>query len=287
MNKDQYFAQITPVLEFIEENIDEKLSLEQLAKLAGFSPYHFHRIFTAYVGETLSSFIRRVKLEKAAYKLKYKESNITEIALEAGYENPTAFNRAFKKYFGMSPTQFKSKNSKQYFIQRKPEYFEHLKELIMENFTGIKELEDINVVSVRKTGNYSESAAKAWSEICKFISTQKDFVSAETKFIGISYDDPSVTPEEKLRYEACVTVNKEIEVSGEIQKNTIKGGRYATFLHKGPYENFIHTYNAIFMQWLPESGEKLKDLPCFEHYINNPQEVKPEELRTEVYIPIQ
>lgn len=293
MNKDQYVAQITIVLEFIEKNIDERLTLEVLAALAGFSPYHFHRIFSAYVGETLSSFIRRIKLQKAAYKLKYQNQNITELALTAGYETPAAFTRAFKQFYGIPPSMFKQENLKQYYFNREESYYDYLKELMMDNFIGIKELDDITVITVKRAGKYSESASQAWSALCKFaysnsIGKKNKIITPEAKFIGISYDDPGVTPEEKLRYEACISIEQDIETTGEVSKNTISGGKYAVFLHKGPYEKFSDTYNAIFMEWLPSSGEQLSDSPCFELYLNrDPRRTKPENLRTEIYVPLR
>lgn len=163
----------------------------------------------------------------------------------------------------------------------------------MKNFIGIKEIEDWKVISVRETGKYSESASKAWGALCKFaysnsIGKTDKIITAESKFIGVGYDNPNETPEENLRYDACITVDKEVQTEGKIFNNVIQGGKYAVFLHKGPYENLSSVYAAIFAEWLPNSNYKLRNLPSFELYLNrDPRRTKPENLKTEIYIPIE
>lgn len=106
--------------------------------------------------------------------------------------------------------------------------------------------------------------------------------------IGIGHDDPRITPEERIRYDACIAIKKEVAPEGEIGVQKIAGGRYAVVLHKGPYDRFSETYNAIFSWWLPESGERLRNDPCFEIYLNRAaHRTKPENLRTEICLPIE
>ena len=143
------------------------------------------------------------------------------------------------------------------------------------------------VLFVRKTGPYSKAAAEAWGALMKFAYSRR-LMNADTKGIGISHDSPDITPEEKIRYDACITFKGPVKPEGEAGIQTIAGGRYAVFLHKGPYENFSRTYDYIMAQWYPESGERFRDLPCFEHYLNrDPQRTKPENLRSEIYVPIE
>lgn len=163
----------------------------------------------------------------------------------------------------------------------------------MKNFIGIKEIDDLKVISVVKTGKYSDSACEAWASLCKFaysntVGKKDKMITPESKFIGIGYDDPKTTPEEKLRYGACITIDKDVEVQGEVVLNLISGGKYAVFLHKGSYDYLKDTYTAIFQEWLPRSGHKLRNIPLFEQYLNrDPRRTKPENLKTEIYIPIE
>jgi AraC family transcriptional regulator len=113
-------------------------------------------------------------------------------------------------------------------------------------------------------------------------------MSKETKCIGISHDSPEITAKENLRYDACITFSGNANPEGDVGIQTIAGGKYAVFLHKGQYESFGKTYGAIFSKWLPESNEELREAPCFELYLNrDPRRTKPENLRTEIYIPLK
>lgn len=94
-------------MRYIREHIGEPLDREKLAEVAGFSVPHFHRIFTARVGESAASYVRRLRLERAGYKLRMGAVNITEVALAAGYDTHAAFGKAFKQQFGLSPREFR------------------------------------------------------------------------------------------------------------------------------------------------------------------------------------
>jgi AraC family transcriptional regulator len=102
-----YNERIKTVKRYIREHTDEPLNREVLAVIACFSISHFHRIFTAHTGETIASYVRRVRLERAGRKLRMGAVDITEIALAAGYDTHAAFSKAFKQYFGFSPSEFR------------------------------------------------------------------------------------------------------------------------------------------------------------------------------------
>jgi AraC family transcriptional regulator len=98
---------IEDVMRYIREHINEPLDREVLAAVAGFSVPQFHRVFTAYVGESAISYVRRLRLERAGRKLRMGAVNITEVALAAGYDTHAAFSKAFKQQFGLSPSEFR------------------------------------------------------------------------------------------------------------------------------------------------------------------------------------
>ena len=102
-----YTERINEVTQYILEHIDEPLNREVLAAVAGFSVPHFHRIFTAQVGENIAAYVRRVRLERAGRKLRMGAVDITEVALAAGYDTHAAFSKAFKQHFGLSPSEFR------------------------------------------------------------------------------------------------------------------------------------------------------------------------------------
>jgi AraC family transcriptional regulator len=284
---DDHRERLNRVLVFLQDNIDRPLKLKQAAGIAHFSPFHFHRIFSAHVGETLSEHIRRLRLHKAANKLYYSGETITQIALAAGYETPAAFTRAFRQHFGRNPTEFKKgmKETLPARMQFLPGGRPGRRTKPMK--CEMRTLPEQQVLFVRKTGRYDKAAAEAWSALMHFAYSRR-LMKKDTKGIGISHDSPDITPEEKIRYDACITFTGAVKPEGEVGLQTIAGGRYAVFLHKGPYKNFSKTYNYIMAQWYPESGKKFRDLPCFEIYLNrDPRRTKPENLRTEIFVPIK
>jgi AraC-like DNA-binding protein len=106
--EEEYVKRILKVLIYIEKHIDEDLTMDQLAKVACYSPFHFHRIFQAIVGETVHAYVKRLRIETAAGKLRYTDRSVTEIALDASFETPSAFTKAFKQFMGSSPKSYRA-----------------------------------------------------------------------------------------------------------------------------------------------------------------------------------
>ena len=281
-----YQERLNKVLVYIQENLDAPPALEQATRVACFSPFHFHRWFAAMVGEPLSRHVRRLRLERAAQQLCQSELAVTDIALAAGYETPSAFNKAFRQQFRCAPSVFKKRKRNVFITNRDVIRITPNKEPRME--PKIVERPEKTVVYVRRTGPYAKAAGEAWGAVCRFAYSRRLVNKADgSEFIGISYDDPNVTAEDKLRYEACITVKPGVKAEGEVGVKQLEGGKFAMFLHKGPYENFTKTYEEIFGRWLPASGAKLRDRPSFELYLNSPDRTRPENLRTEIYVPIE
>jgi len=104
---EEYSECIEDVIRYIREHINEPIDRETLASVAGFSVPHFHRVFTAHVGESAASYVRRLRMERAGRKLRMGAVDITEVALAAGYDSHAAFGKAFKQQFGLSPREFR------------------------------------------------------------------------------------------------------------------------------------------------------------------------------------
>jgi len=102
-----YDERLKDVKQYIRDHINEPLNREVLADVAGFSVPHFHRIFTIHIGENISNYVRRIRLERAGRKLRMGAVDITEVALAAGYDTHAAFGKAFKQQYGFSPSEFR------------------------------------------------------------------------------------------------------------------------------------------------------------------------------------
>lgn len=278
-----YQERINKVLVYISEHLDEKMELEKLAAMSNFSIFHFHRIFKAFLNEPLGAFVSRLRLDYAAKLLEFGTDPINEIAYRVGFDVPSSLSKAFRKRFGVTPAEFRE--TKKTLI---PFDFINLKNKDMElNLKPqIKEIKEKKVVYVQALGKYADSAGQAWDQLCEFMKQEKLFTfGLET--IGIGHDDPGVTEGDKLRYDACMTVKKDVQPKGNVGVKVISGGKYAIFKYKGPYTNLEQIYNYIFKNWLPASGYELEDRPCFEKYVNNPEKNKPENYKTHIYVPLK
>ena len=279
-----YHERINKVINYIGNHLHDELDIEKLADVGNYSPFHFHRIMRAYLGESLGAYIVRVRLETAVSLLRFSSDPIADIAFKVGYENPSSFNKAFKKRFSISPAEFRRNNKIEIQLNSSKIKFyamEHLKSLQPK----IKDLKTQKVIFARALGNYNESAEKAWNTVCDF-AKQKRLFGFKTQFIGISHDDPKITDAEKLKYDACIVVTKDIKPEGEIGVQEIPGGKYAVFTHLGSYEFLKNSYDYIFGKWISESKITLGNTHCFEKYLNSPDNTKAEKLKTEIYIPI-
>lgn len=290
-----YYERIHTVLLYIQSNIDEELSLELLAKKTHFSPIHFHRIFKGMMGETVIEHIRRIRLERAATRLVCSQSSVTDAAFDAGYETVESFSRAFKKMFKCPPSKYRDKHWEE-LLQKLPGAVHYMPEDArkglditpiggIEMDVRIENVSSIKVLFVRHTGPY-EQCEKAWNTLCAW-ACPKGLCQSGSMFIGVCHDDPQVTPPDKIRYDACITVDDSIEGEGEIGTQTLKGGDYAIVTHKGPYSELEKTYAQLMGQWLPQSGRDFKNAPSYEVYLNDPKETPPDELLTEIYLPLK
>lgn len=286
--KSKYSKGINDVINYIQSNIDEKLSLKELAEIAKFSPYHFHRIFSANVGESLSSYIKRIKLDNSALKLKYTNENISDIAMSCGYESTSAYAKAFKQEFCLTASEFRLK-----FDDNNDEYMKQLKKISEDSYQEIKDIQDIKRLFTQSYGPYRKVFDEAWTELLTFANS-KNLINENTKYIAICLDDPDITAQAKLRYQACITYDGNDINEDNFAVKTIPGGKHAIFRHKGSYETLYKTYDAALLYWMQHNYEKfnfdfdiLRDVPCFEVLNADFLNTKPEDLVTDIYIPVE
>jgi AraC family transcriptional regulator len=294
--RQEYISRINKVIDYIEKNLDGELNLSMLAGVANFSRFHFHRIFSAMVGETLNDFIRRLRLERAAIMIidnpKY---SITEIALMCGFTSPAVFSRAFKDYFHISASelresglegyskirQLKSKEGKIYrnYNQKGETSGGYLaadikpikkRRLIMN--VQIREMPEMHVAYCRHIGSYSD-CGKAFEKLFRWAGP-RGLINDRTKVLAVYHDDPEITEESKLRTSACITISPDIKVEGEIGKMTVAGGKYACGYFEISEPDFSNAWDAMMGEWLPESGYQPDDRLPFELYYDHPKESK-------------
>jgi AraC family transcriptional regulator len=292
---DDYRERMLRVLVFIQQNLDRELSLEELAGLAHLSPYHFHRIFRGMVGESLKAHIRRIRLERAALRLRSTRDAVTRIALDAGYESHQAFTRAFRAMTGSSPSAFRARHRQPRFstapsgVRYAPSdaggAFTPLEPGGATMQVSIQHLGPWRVAFTRHIGPYDQ-CAPVWDDFLTRMGAA-GLLGAGTKFIGMCHDDPDITPTARTRYDCCVTVDESFEPAGPIGVQTIPEGDYAVTTHHGPYDRLGETYGKLCGEWIPRSGRALRSAPCLEAYLNSPESTEPAELLTDIYMPLE
>lgn len=279
--KEEYQKQVNNIVEYINDHLSEELDLSILAEKANFSPFHFHRIMKAFLGEALGAYITRLRVETAARLLRYTDLPVQDIAYRLGYDVPSSLSKIFKSFYGISPTEFR--NNKSYTIMRPSLLSEDLKL----KSPKIEELESKKAIYIQLTGEYSGlDFGGTWMKLWQYVKENKLY-SASIEHLCIYHDDPKVTASDKLRTDVCLVINKAAQAKGEIGLKEIKGGKYAIFHYQGSYDHLGSVYDTIYGKWLPESGYVLRDAPGFEKYINNPADTPAEKLKTEIYVPVE
>lgn len=276
-----YQRRINLVVEYIRMHLDEEIDLRTLAGISAFSPYHFHRIVSAMLGEPLGEFIVRTRIETAARLLRYTDAPVSEIAYRVGYDTPSSLSKAFRRFFGISPKMYRiTKNRPMMNSNMQPDAEIRLSK------PRIREIPAKTVAYVRAQGNYSKvDYGSYFSRLWSYVKTHKLF-TAGIEHIVVYHNDPDISQAGDLRCDVCLALPGGPFAEGDIGVKEIAGGKYAVFLHTGPYAVLGTAYERIFGSWLPESGCELRDSPCFEKYINSPDRVPAEKLKTEIYIPL-
>lgn len=278
-----YAARIEKVVAHLIERLDQPLTLEQLAAVGHFSPYHFHRIYRGLMGETMADTLRRMRLHRAAVELVHGTLTLEAIARRCGYGSGAAFNRAFAQCYGLPPGEFRRRQEPGIPVPPCPN------PAIDEDATmfdvKIQELPPVPVAAMRHRGAYHDIGSifeklGAWA-------AGRALNQPERRFFGIYCDDPESKPADELLSDACVEIPADLVLDGVVQRTTIAGGRYAVLVHTGPYAELERPYRWLFGEWLPSSAEEPSDAPVIEEYLNDPHTVPPAEWRTAICLPLR
>jgi len=279
MNK-YYKEQFNKVLEYIHLNLDGQLDIKTLSKIAYISEYHFHRLIKSFLDEALGTYIKRIRIESGAKLLKYSDNSITDIAYKIGYESPTSFNKSFKKHFNVSPTQFR---------QNPLNSFDSVKQKQEKTNFDItvnkKKIDSFKIICHPSKGILnSNSIELLWKDLIMYAS-QNQIINNKTKFVGIHWDDPSITNNDNIRYDACLSIENKPENSPFPIKQ-ILGGKYLCFTYKGDDKYLGDVYDQIFRDYIIEKDIKLRNQPLFEQFLTQRETTQPAERITEIYIPV-
>lgn len=274
-----YYKELIRLEQYIRDHLQDELSVAHLAEVIHLSPYHFHRVFKAMVGEAVHEYVTRMRLESAAMKLKFGQAKIREIAFDVGYRNPETFNRAFSRFFNCTPSEFR---------QQQQEIVAHrIDQIIQERLinqaisTTVKNLPARTVAFLVHKGPY-HTVGSTWQKLIAALSPEEI-----GPLLGISYSDPKVSASEQIRYDACIEVREDYDLPNTVERKVIPGGLFVETLHQGPYQAIDDTYHLLYGLWLPHSKYRLRDSPPIEVYLKDLRSHPEEEALTAIYLPIQ
>jgi AraC family transcriptional regulator len=255
---------LTPLLVYIQANLDQDLGLATLGRRANLSPAHVQRVFKAAIGETPKAYVTRLRVERAAFCLLAHESPVSEIAASCGFPRPETFIRAFRRRFGRSPREYRvSGRADAADWNRKPRAaltgprFELSK-------TRIIDIRPTHVAFRRHVGPYEDVPESLFDELERWAARRR--LRGPRIWAGIGHDAPVATPAGKLRFDAALVVPGPFEPSASVGYQLVAGGPHAVTTHAGPYDTLGVAYAKIFPRLATFTDYDLVGLPALEIY---------------------
>lgn len=277
---DIYGHRVHRVMDYISEHLDEPLPLGRLARLAHFSPFHFHRVFRSVVGEPVHAFIRRLRLERAVFAMAHSpKESLTTIALRHGFASSSDFSRAFKQAYGFSPRSytraaFLEKSKIRQDLMANAGYgFDVLPAPASANpdrfRVRVRDRGATRIGYVRVIGGYQPETILAGYRKLIDWGRRRGLVPGAT-LIGMSQDDPDITPMAKYRYDWCLILPEGVPADDGVNPAVIPAGRFGELHCRGDIQKVDRAWKHLFYSWLPRSGLEPTPAPAMEVFRSYP-----------------
>jgi AraC family transcriptional regulator len=285
----RYEAMVRGTVAEIQRRLDDPPGFRELADRAYLSPYHFHRIFRAMVGESPRELVRRLRLERSAHRLLRTDRAVIDIAIEAGYDSQQAFAKAFQTEYGATPSGFRTGGgsgprlespSRVHFVDGGFTSFYLLNRAGHDMNVDTVDLPDQRVAAVPHQGAYW-AIGKAFNELQQ----RSAALLGCGHRLAVFYDDPDTVAEADLRSIAGVIMPADADI-GDLEETTLPGGRFVRAEFIGEYGGLPEAWRSLYATHIPNGGYELRDGVCFEVYVTEHGEVPPEKMRTDLYVPI-
>ncbi|PKP00896.1 MAG: AraC family transcriptional regulator [Bacteroidetes bacterium HGW-Bacteroidetes-6] len=303
ISRREYISRINRVKDYIDDNLREPLSINQIASIAGFSPFHFHRIFSALCGETLNGYIRRIRAEKAARMLiSFPEMPVVEISELCGYTSMSVFCRTFKDIFGVNAGDFRTKKTEEVSkirqsLSKKSQFSieedsdlcfikpnEERKQFMKTNIE-VKTMPALKLLYVRHTGAFDQ-IGMAYGKLMQWAGPRGLLQSPNFKTATVYHDDPAITKIENLRQSACITIDRDVKGEGEIGRLDLPANLCAVGRFEIGVDGFSDAWNTMCL-WLTESGFQPGEGLPYELYYNNQEEHPEKKFILDICIPVK
>lgn len=317
-NSDEYRRRICRAMDYIHRTLAESPSVDDIARAAPFSKFHFQRLFKALVGETVADFTRRVRLETAARRLLFNPGiDITGLAFDLGFSSSQNFAKAFRKHFDTSPTLYRLQHMAELEKAAFPEERRAEKDSTNGNIdrtagnaqgdddsydsatvligthhediainVEVIQMPAVRVAYRRHFGSYRDPGVQTAFDELRRWATPRGLHDPQ-RCIGIPWDDADITPGDRCRFDACQVIERDSRIDAGLNEQTIPAGRYAVFHCEVLGDDFDRPWTELMQNWLPFSGYQPADGPRFERYLNDASHDPEGRWQVEICLPVQ
>lgn len=274
-----YVARVNRAIDHIVSDLARPLRLDDVAAAAGFSPFHFHRVFKALLGETLQQFVKRQRLERALRIMSHAPKRaLTDVALDCGFSSSSDFSRSFRQHYGSPPSAFDLET----FRHNRRDAFERVFSMPdgSPRFTALppgenpdgfavrmRDLPARTVAYIRVLDSFREGAAQAACE--RLLAWAVERGLADGQWLGYMWDEPEIVALAHCRYDVALVVD-DVEPAGEIGRYAFPPMRVAEVVIRGDLALEVRAIDWLYTTWLPRSGYVPDDQPAFEAWIGRP-----------------
>jgi AraC family transcriptional regulator len=286
---EQYHARMQRVLDHIDRHLDEDLGLDELSGVAAFSKHHFHRQFGALFGVSVHRYVQLARMKRASYRLAFREGEaITDIALDAGYDAPEAFARAFRQRFGQAPSAFRKSPDWEPWLLALGPLAQARSQHMQPNYTA----EDVALIDFPATPvavmEHRGDPARIGDTIQRFIAWRKaaGLRPAASATFNLFHSNPRATAPEDFRLDLCVATDRAFPADPGVEQGLIPAGRCAMLRVTGSSDDLEPAALFLYRDWLPASGEEPRDFPLFCRRVSFFPDVPEREAVTELYLPL-
>lgn len=295
--RQEYIKRVNLVLQFIENNLDSQLSLKTLSHIAMFSPFHFHRIFSTMTGETLNDYIIRKRIERiASILLEGTKVKLTDLAFKYGFNSPNTLSKTFKKFYGVTPTEFSKKRPETFSkigieLVTTEKYFcivNNIKKWMdMNANVALRVLPEMKLAGITSFGDF-ENTGKNYLKLFKWANEHELIEGKEVKVVTTYYDNPHVSGTERARHAECITVDKDITAFEDIGPVINTGGKYIVGRFEIPpgHESFENAWNGMHT-WVIENNYKYRDGSYMEVFHNDCRDHPEKKFIVDICIPVE
>jgi AraC family transcriptional regulator len=277
-SRPDYVARVNRAVDHVVSNLEGPLRLEDVAATAGFSPFHFHRVFRALVGETVAQFVKRLRLERAVHMLSHgKRRSLTEIALACGFASSSDFSRSFKQRYGTPASAFdlaewRARRRDDLVAAAAPAEGRHRLARVAPgtNPDGfrvrVRDLPARTVAYIRVLRPYAGGVVDAVRRLVLWAEARG---KADGQWLGYQWDDPEIVALKDCRYDVAVEVDR-VEPEGEVGRFAFPAMRVAEVEMHGGVDLELRALEWLYGTWLPASVYEPDDHPGFEAWIGRP-----------------